>query len=145
VEPGGEPKVAAPSWTQGSCNVEDPYNWGDPRDSKSDCGHYFPAVWSQSDLVLEGVRGQGVLMVNGDLTLGGGVEFRGPVLVNGTLRTSGAGGQITGAVIARAASFGRAGVLGSPVVRYSSCAVNRALTQSAALVPLAERGWSELY
>jgi hypothetical protein len=102
-------------------------------------------VWSESDLVLDGIRGQGVLMVNGDLTLGGGVEFQGPVLVKGTLRTSGAGGWITGAAIARAVSFGTAGVLGAPVVQFSRCAVSRALTQSATLVPLAERGWAELY
>jgi hypothetical protein len=145
VRPGGRPVVIAPSRTFESCNTDDPYNWGDPRDSEGGCGHYFPAVWSESDLALDGIRGQGVLMVNGDLTLGGGVEFQGTVLVNGTLKTSGAGGQITGAVIARAVSFGRAGLLGGPVVQYSRCAVSRALTQSAALAPLAERGWAELY
>jgi hypothetical protein len=145
VQPGRQARVVAPSRRFGACDTEDPYNWGDPTDSEGACGRYFPAVWSDSDLVLDGVRGQGVLMVNGDLTLGGGFEFRGPVLVNGTLRTSGAGGQIMGAVVARAVWFGRAGVLGAPVVQYSRCAVNRGLTQSATLMPLFERGWAELY
>jgi hypothetical protein len=145
VRPGRQPVVVAPSGRFGSCDTEDPYNWGDPRDAAGDCGHYFPAVWSESDLVLDGIRGQGVLMVDGDLTLGGGVEFRGTVLVKGTLKTTGAGGQITGAAIAQAVSFGRAGLLGRPVIQYSRCAVSRALTQSATLVPLAERGWAELY
>jgi hypothetical protein len=137
--------VVSPSWRFGSCNTQDPSNWGDPRDPQGTCGGYFPAVWSESDLVLDGIRGQGVLMVNGDLTLAGGVEFQGPVLVKGTLKTTGVGGRITGAVIARAISLGRAAVLGAPVVRYSRCAVSRALTQSAVLVPLSERGWAEFY
>lgn len=145
VHPGPQPVVVAPSAESGACNTADPYNWGDPTDPESDCGHFFPAIWSESDLVLDGIRGQGVLMVNGDLTLGGGVEFRGVVLVKGTLKTAGAGGQITGAAIARAVAFGRAGVVGGPAVQYSTCAVRRALIQSAVLVPLSERGWSQLY
>lgn len=145
VQPAGHVRMVRPSLSGAACNTEDPYNWGDPRDPDGPCGSYFPAIWAESDLSLDGIRGQGVLMVNGDLTLGGGFEFVGPVLVRGTLRTSGVGARLTGAVIAGAVSLDQSGVLGRSAIQFSSCAVSRALTGSAILMPLAERGWAELY
>ena len=145
VHVAGRAAIVRPSQSGATCHTGDPYNWGDPGDPSGACGSYFPAIWVESDLSLDGLRGQGVLMVNGDLTLGGGFEFVGPVLVRGTLRTFGMGARITGGVIAGAVFLDQSGVLGRTVIQFSSCAVSRALTGSAVLVPLVERGWTELY
>jgi len=145
VQPGGGTRVVQPSRRGPSCDTADPFNWGDPRDPRGPCGNYFPAVWVESDLILDGLRGQGVLMVNGDLTLGGGFAFFGLVLVRGTLRTVAAGARLTGGVIAGAVSLDQRGIVGKSLIQFSSCAVSRALTGSAVLVPLRERGWVGMY
>jgi hypothetical protein len=36
-------------------------------------------------------------------------------------------------------------IIGNPVINYSACAVERALVGNAALKPLAERSWAQLY
>jgi hypothetical protein len=141
---GGTRKIE-PSLTGGACNKGDPNNWGSPLAPTDACGGYFPIVWVEGNLNINGVQGQGVLLVNGDLDVQGGFEFFGPVLVKGRLSTQGTGGHFNGGVIAANVDLEQNTVLGNAVISYSSCALAKALTNSAPAAPLRSRSWANLY
>jgi len=144
IVPGGNRKIQ-PSLTGGACNKADLNNWGSPLTPGGACGGYFPIIWSDGDLTINGDQGQGVLIVDGDLSVQGGFEFYGPVIVKGALKTQGTGGHFNGGVIAANISLEQNDVLGNAVISFSSCAVMRALQNTAAAAPLRSRSWVNLY
>jgi hypothetical protein len=83
--------------------------------------------------------------VNGDLELSGGVQFFGPVIAMGEVRSTGTGGHITGGVMSRDANLTISTFTGNSVVDFSACAVQRALRGSARAKPLDSRGWAQVY
>jgi hypothetical protein len=141
---GGTRKIE-PSLTGLACNTADPNNWGSPLSPLLPCGGYFPVVWVDGNLTINGVQGQGVLLVNGDLDVQGGFEFYGPVLVKGKLSTQGTGGHFNGGVVAANVDLEQNTVLGNAVINYSSCAIAKALQNSAPAAPLRSRSWANLY
>lgn len=144
ILPGGTWKIE-PTSSGGTCNTAPLDNWGSPLDPTGPCGNYFPIVWSDGDLNINGVQGQGILIVNGDLNVQGNFEFMGPVIVRNILSTQGTGGHFNGGVIAANVNLEQNTVLGNAVVNFSSCAVARALNGSAPGTPLVERSWANLY
>jgi hypothetical protein len=124
------------------------YNWGDPLNPGAVCGSRFPIIYATNDLhISSSASGQGILLVEGDLSITGGFEFFGPVIVKGTLSTTGTGGHIRGAVIAANVNLDTSKVLGNALVQYSSCSVSRALLNNSSLTrlrPLAQRSWVDL-
>ncbi len=120
-------------------------NWGDPYVTTGPCGDYFPLVYSTGDLQLTGGRGQGTLVVDGDLSIGGGFHFVGLVLVRGTLASSGTGNRFEGAVMVANADLDVSRLLGTTTVEYSSCALERAGIGSGRPEVLQERGWFLAY
>ncbi len=147
IIPGGNPPNVLPSFNaDGSCNIGDLYNWGDPVVPTSRCGDYFPIIWVDGNASFQGTYGQGVLIVNGDMKVTGGLTFYGPVLVRGTLATSGTGGHFNGGVIAANVDLaGQQDVLGNAEVKFSSCALIKAITSSATAFQMRERSWVNLY
>jgi len=141
---GGTRKIE-PSLTGTNCNTADPNNWGRPLAPLLPCGGYFPIVWVDGNLTINGVQGQGVLLVNGNLDVQGGFEFYGPVLVKGTLSTQGTGGHFNGGVVAANVDLEQNTVLGNAVINFSSCALAKALQNSAPAAPLRSRSWANLY
>ena len=141
---GGTRKIE-PSLTGGSCNYADANNFGSPLLPAGPCGGYFPIVWVEGNLSVNGVQGQGVLVVNGSLDIQGGFEFFGPVIVRNQLSTQGTGGHITGGVIAANVDLDQNSALGNAVISYSSCALEKALQNSAPASLLRERSWVNLY
>ena len=135
-----EPAVSGTACLTGTLN-----NWGSPLDPSGPCGGYFPIVWSEGDLNINGDQGQGVLIVNGNLRVQGNFEFFGPVLIRGTLETTGTGGHFNGGVIAANVDLDQNTVLGDAVVNYSSCALAKALKNSAQGALLRDRSWINLY
>jgi hypothetical protein len=122
-------------------------NWGDPKRPGGACGNYFPIIYAAGDLQITGGYGQGILLVEGNLSVQGGFEFYGPVFVKGELATAGTGGHFNGGVVAANVNFGASTVLGNAVVSYSSCAVTRAVLNNSALTklrPLTMRSWVDL-
>jgi hypothetical protein len=75
--------------------------------------------------------------------------FYGPVFVLGVLSTSGTGGggaKFYGGIIAgNVALDDLTKLAGGALVSYSSCAIKRALDNTATAAPLAERSWVQLY
>ncbi len=149
--PGGNYQQILPSLNaDGTCNTANQRNWGDPLVPTAACGNYFPIIWADGDLQLGSGYGQGVLIVNGNLTVNGGFEFYGPVLVKQTLSTAGTGGHFNGGVIAAntdlcQSSSCTSSVMGNAVINYSSCALIRAMNNTAAGSLVKQRSWVTLY
>ena len=136
-----------PSMVAGQCAETVVSNWGEPATgggSVPACAGFFPLVYSPGDLSLTGGRGQGLLLVRGDLDLSGGVALSGVVVVLGRVTSSGAGGQVLGTLlVAGAGGVSRLGP--GMTVSYSACAVGRALLANAVRIGPVPGGWSQLY
>ena len=89
-------------------------------------------------LQIQSRTGFGILLVEGDLTLGGGFTWNGLILVTGTLTFNGggAGVNIVGAVLAEQTVDLNGGI----DVGFNSCAIAEAMTG----VPLTVMGWKQL-
>ena len=120
-------------------------NWGDPYVTEGTCGDYMPLVYSTGDLEVTGGRGQGTLVVDGDLTIGGGFHFAGLVVVRGVFVSRGTGNQLEGAIVVANAGLKRSSFEGATTVRYSSCAVRRARIGAGAPRALRQRSWFQAY
>jgi hypothetical protein len=142
--PGGTRRIE-PSVTAGECVASDPNNWGSPLQPSGPCGGYFPVVWVDGNISISGGQGQGVLLVSGDLVVQGNFEFYGPVIVKGSVRTVGTGGRFTGGLVVIDGGLVPNQVHGNSLVRYSSCALERARMRSAGASLLRERSWVNLY
>jgi hypothetical protein len=130
------------------CATSNSVNWGEPYGgvgSVTQCFDYFPILYAPGNLRISGGRGQGILLVRGDLDLSGGVEFFGPVIVLGNLTSTGTGGHVYGGVMAANADLDPTVITGNSVVNYSACSVQRALQGAAVPRPFGERSWSQLY
>ena len=133
----------APRWSDEECDTTDPDNWGEPVKSNGGaCTSYYPVIHSAGDLIVHGGRGQGLLLVDGNLTIQGGLQFVGAVLVRGSVRGGPGGAHITGAVSV-AGQGPTASLLDGIVIDFSRCAARKALLTLALPVPIAERSWSE--
>jgi hypothetical protein len=144
VIPAPSPSV---SGTPASCLLGDSLNWGEPLHTGpyTACSRYFPIIHAPGDLVLTGGRGQGILLVDGNLTLSGGVCFVGLVVVQGTFRYGGGGGSILGALVAREVRLD-ARLSGSAVgIYYSACVLRVGTRGSSLATPLSHRSWAQLY
>lgn len=128
-----------------SCRIMDIENWGDPLNPSAVCGGYYPVIYAPGDLHLSGGWGQGILLVGGDLEISSGVEFYGPVIVQGRIRSTGTGGHIFGGLMAANADFSVSLLSGNSVVNFSTCAINRALQGSSRAKAIQERSWAQAY
>jgi hypothetical protein len=135
------------TWANGECARSSPTNWGAPTLPDHACFSYFPVIHASGDLIIAGPgSGQGVLVVEGDLSIGEGFEFYGVVLVGGSVVMGGAGSQVLGGLRVGNEALDTVRVLSGGRVQYSGCVVRRA-TQGAKVQgphPLAEFGWFEI-
>jgi hypothetical protein len=139
-------KTALPSVLNGVCNEADPSNWGEPNKANGGpCLNYYPIIYANGNLTMNGGRGQGILLVEGDLHVQGGFEFYGPVIVRGMLKTSGTGGHFNGGVLAANVDLDQNVVIGNAVIQFSRCTLLKALNGSATPVSAVERAWYEVY
>lgn len=146
---------AAPSLTAGTpqrCNTADQLNWGEPHRSgagyTAQCVNYFPIIYaSGSQLKLaSGARGQGLLLLEGDLEIVGGFEFSGLIVAKGGIKISGNGNKITGALLAQDVAIDdQNSISGNTTLQFSSCAINKAVQGSAFAEPLTHRSWVQVY
>ena len=136
---------AAPRVSDEECDTAAPENWGEPnRWMGGPCTGYYPVIHAPSDLVMDGGRGQGVLVVEGNLTIQGGAEFTGVVLVRGAVLDGPGGGRVTGA-LSMAGQGATPPSLGGTLIGFSRCAARKALLGIAMPKAVIERSWSELF
>ena len=146
--PGGTYNGMGPTLTGTACNKANTMNWGDPvrHTPAAACENYLPIIHFTDDVKLSTGTGQGILLVDGDLTKSGNFSFYGVVIARGTIRSSGSNNGVTGVEMAAAVDFGDAVTLsGSTTIQYSSCAVQQALSSSATLGTAKGRAWVNLY
>ena len=150
VIPGGDVYPQASYTNNGTvCNRADANNWGQPS-TTDPCSDYFPIIYSEGSLGLNSNRsGQGILIVNGDLTMNGSFQFYGIVIVLGNFnRGEGGGGfRFHGAMLVGGGSIGDSSIDGQPNIQFSTCSVTRALEENdavARLFPVQERSWIDL-
>lgn len=125
----------------GECDRADERNLGDPGRApgmNSACADYFPVVHAPGSMRLRGGTGQGVLLVDGDLTIDSGARFFGVVAVLGVLRVT-EGAEIRGQLLASRILVNRGSRVG-----YSSCAAKLALRAAGVPVVPPGQAWSEL-
>lgn len=146
VLPAGSVITPGPALATGACDRTRSDNWGDPGGSGA-CATYAPLIWATGDVELRGGAGQGVLLVDGDLTLSAGAAFAGVVVARDDILSQGIGGTILGVALAAdavVASGDHTRLEGSTLVHRSACAVDLATEWSARLVPVRDRSWSAL-
>ena len=155
----GNAKFASPAPTAtaaGACNTADTMNWGEPYrvgTTVAACKNYFPIVYLDGSVHLNGGRGQGILMVNGDLDMNGGFEWYGIIIVRNEIKKGNGGAKVVGAVMSASATLVENGdggdddneFIGNQNIFYSKCAVQSALSGSAPLVYVKERSWAQMF
>lgn len=136
----------APVVTNGKCDFTPVTNWGDPNHvGGGACTSYYPIIYYPGNANLTGGTGQGILLVEGDLSVAGLFKFYGPVIVRGRLKTAGTGGHFSGAVMAANVDLEENTLLGNAVVNYSACAVEKAVQAAGRAKPVIQRGWTEMF
>jgi len=138
-----------PVETNGQCDRTVSTNWGDGVNPAGKCGSYFPIVHLLGDATINGVQGQGILLVDGSLSVQGGFQWFGITIVRGTLKTSGGGSEdahFWGATMVQDSTVvGNNQVTGHANILYSKCAVIKALDQTGVVALMRSRGWVQLY
>lgn len=146
VLPGARYQTHPSMLGDGRCDTTDPLNWGDPSRT-TDCAEYYPVIHVRGDAILTAGKGQGILLVDGNLRIGGSYQFFGLVLVQGVLAATpgtDADASIWGTV--RAARVAEdAPASGTLQITASNCAVHMALRASTPPRPLRSRAWSQLF
>ncbi len=138
----------APSTVNGLCNTNDPYNWGDGHNPAGPCGNYFPIIHSTGSITINNTQGQGILLVDGDLTVNGAWDFYGIVIIQGDLKTAGGGGadaHFWGGVMAKNADLSTQNLSGHATLNFSSCSILAALQAQSPISPMRQRGWVQLF
>lgn len=94
-------------------------------------------------LKLQNVTGYGILLVDGDLELGGGFTWHGPILVTGsvTLNGGGAGINVHGQILSGTSTLTDVTINGGNVIKYNSCDISKAY----ATQPLAVVNWKQSF
>ena len=112
------------------------------------CTGYFPIIYVDGNLDLQSNgRGQGILLVNGNLRLRGTFDWVGLIIVRDDVERGNGTANVTGAIMARNVNLTNSGSVwdGNQTVRYSKCAVESALRGSAILVRARDRAWTQLF
>lgn len=138
----------APRVVNGVCDKTDPYNWGDPYNPTAPCGNYFPIIHVQGNLTINNEQGQGILLVDGNLTVNGSWDFYGVVIIQGDLMTAGGGtadAHFWGGVMAKNANLSTQSIAGHATLNFSSCSILAALQAQSPISPMRQRGWVQLY
>lgn len=142
----------SPVVTNGACDLTVLTNWGSPTNPTGPCGTYFPIIHiTGTGAVINGQEGQGILLVDGSLSVQGGFQFFGIVIIKGSLKTSGGGGtpaHFWGTVETQdTVSFAdtTSNISGSANLLYSKCAILKALNATGFGTMMRSRGWVQLY
>jgi hypothetical protein len=144
---GNQSLSTAPVVTGGVCNRTIPTNWGDGMNRLSPCGSYFPIIHVAGNVTLNGTQGQGILLVDGDLSVQGSYEWFGVVIAKGAVKTAGGGtgqGHFWGAIMAENVDLDINSVTGNAVLNYSACAIAAVLQATSSAAPMRSRGFTGL-
>ncbi len=138
-----------PVVANGQCAQTVVTNWGDGANPSQPCGSYFPIIHLTGTSTINGVQGQGILLVDGDLNVQGAFQWFGVTIIKGSLNTAGGGStdaHFWGATMVQdSVHLGDNTITGHANVNYSSCALLRALQATGVVVPMRSRSWVQLF
>ena len=140
-----------PVVTNGACDYTVQTNWGSPTTPGGPCGNFFPIIYINGDAQINGQEGQGILLVNGGLSVQGGFQFYGITIVRGSVKTAGGGGtpaHFWGALMAQdTVQFADTvnNFTGGATMLYSKCAILKALDKTGTGSMLRSRSWVQLF
>jgi hypothetical protein len=134
----------APSVSGGVCQSSNS-NWGDGNTPSNPCGTRFPIVHITGNATIGAGQGQGILLVDGNLTMSGAFNFFGIIIVRGaTTTTAGANVNVYGGLMMASMNFATTSFNGNVNVKYSKCALTKAKDGTGTPAMLRSRGWTEL-
>jgi hypothetical protein len=147
---GMEPTLNA----DGACDRTDLDNWGEPGDPDygplvPQCRTYMPVILFTGSTTMNTGRGQGILIVQGNLRIQGTLIWDGIILATGNIDFHGTGGSNSrvygGLFSANTIDVDDLiSIAGAPIITYSSCAVEAVLNSAARGLPLSRRGWVQI-
>lgn len=151
----------------GACNRTDTRNWGEPYRAGNTppgshtlvpaCENWFPIIyatcqppWPDSGscvVSFNGGRGQGILLIHGDLHLNGNLDWFGLIVVSGDVKKGNGNPNMYGSVMSANSDMDLDGseFTGNAEFLYSQCSLERAMRGSALVLQARERSWTELY
>jgi hypothetical protein len=139
----------APVVVSGQCNRAVSTNWGDGANPTQPCGDYFPIIHITGNATINGDQGQGILLVDGNLSVQGAFQWFGVTIVQGTLSAAGGGNtdaHFWGATMVKGGlNLGANQVTGHANINYSSCALMQALNSNGVAAMMRSRGWVQLF
>ena len=146
-----------------TCNKALNTNWGEPWrtvGAVTACQNYFPIIFITCNprpdpithlpactIAFNQGRGQGILLIDGDVKMNGRFEWFGLIIVSGDIGKGNGIANISGGVMARNADIDVAGseILGNITFQYSACSIEKAMLGSASVVQALQRSFTELY
>lgn len=139
----------SPDGTATTCNYANSSNWGEPSRGNGailGCKDYFPIIYSSTSLDLHHGRGQGILLVNGDVRLNGNFQWNGLIIARDDIVKGNGTFDLLGSIMSRNANVNDGNsITGNSQFTWSKCAVESALRGSAILTRAKERSWVQLY
>ncbi|WP_309669075.1 pilus assembly PilX N-terminal domain-containing protein [Gemmatimonas sp.] len=139
-----------PVGTATTCDLSSTSNWGEPLRSGNGyiagCTDYFPIIYASGSLQLTKGRGQGILLVNGDIRLAGNFQWFGLIIARDDITKGNGTFDMWGSIMSRNANVNDGNdIVGNSSFNWSKCAVESALRGSAILTRTKERSWVQLY
>ena len=138
-----------PVGTATTCNYAATGNWGEPKRGTgtiAGCADFFPIIYVTGDLHLSRGRGQGILLVNGDVRLNGNFEWYGLIIARDDIVKGNGTFDMFGSIMSRNTNVNDgSSIVGNSSFNWSKCAVESALRASAILTRTKERSWVQLY
>lgn len=139
-----------PVGTTTSCNLSQQLNWGEPLRGGNGhvrgCEDFFPIIYINGTANLTRGRGQGILLVNGDVRTVGNFQWYGLIIARDDIVKGAGTFDLWGSAMSRNANVtDDNSIVGNSNFQWSKCAVESALRGSAILTRTKERSWAQLY
>ena len=134
----------------GTCNTTDARNWGDTSrvNGPTGCREYYPVVWLKGPALawtIANYGGQGILLVDGNLTINGTFGWTGLVIVQGKILVEGnQSPKIVGALMAMNRNSLLNEVKGNITVQFSRCALQAVTARLATARQTKYRAWADM-
>jgi hypothetical protein len=138
----------APVVSGSTCTTSVMTNWGEPNRATpaTPCETYYPIIHVLGDIKVTGGRGQGILLVDGNITAAGNFQFTGLIVARGGYTASGTGNKVVGSLLAASVSVNDdVSLSGNTSVLYSSCALMSAFSATSYPKAAIQRGWVDLF
>ena len=91
--------------------------------------------------------GQGILLINGNLSIQGGFVYYGQIIARGTVKLTGTGNHVYGGIMAANVidSTSTSQLSGNSSIHYSRCALTAVFLNTAMSTRAPQRSWIELF